>query len=83
MPALDRYDPDVVDDEDYDAMSIGDRMEAERAMAKRDGNEGYRRGFDDFFDESDDGDTPRKKRKRAERAAAGEMEDEDVSIHNM
>ena len=79
MPALDRYDPDVLDDDDYDPMSIEDRVAAEKAMRKRDGNEGYRRGFDDFFDESDQGDTPRKKRKRAERAAAGEMGDEDVS----
>lgn len=36
MPALDRYDPDVVDDEEYSEMSQGERAVAEAIMLKRD-----------------------------------------------
>lgn len=36
MPELDRYDPDVVDDEDYSEMSQGERAAAEAVMHKRD-----------------------------------------------
>lgn len=36
MPELDRYDPDVLDDEDYSEMSQGERAAAEAAMHKRD-----------------------------------------------
>lgn len=36
MPALDRYDPDVVDDEEYSELSQGERVAAEAAMRKRD-----------------------------------------------
>lgn len=36
MPALDRYDPDMVDDEQYSEMSQGERAVAETAMLKRD-----------------------------------------------
>lgn len=36
MPALDRYDPDVVDDTDFSEMSQGERAAAEMAMRKRD-----------------------------------------------
>lgn len=36
MPALDRYDPNVVDDEEFSELSQGDRAAAEAAMQKRD-----------------------------------------------
>lgn len=36
MPTLDRYDSDVLDDEDYDTMSQADRVAAEQAMQRRD-----------------------------------------------
>jgi hypothetical protein len=46
MPALDRYDPDVLDDEEYDDISQADRAAAETAMRRRDREEGIltRRG---------------------------------------
>lgn len=40
MPALDRYDADGLDDEDYDAMSVGDRAAAEQELRRRDREEG-------------------------------------------
>lgn len=36
MPELDRYDPNVVDDEQYSEMSQGERAAAETAMQIRD-----------------------------------------------
>lgn len=36
MSALDRYDPDQLDDEEYSDLSQGDRVAAEAAMRKRD-----------------------------------------------
>ena len=46
MPGLDRYDPDVLDDEDYDNISQTDRAAAEAAMRRRDREDGIlnRRG---------------------------------------
>lgn len=49
MPALDRYDPDAMDDEDYDDMSIAERVAAEQALRRRDRDEGYRRGDADLL----------------------------------
>lgn len=41
MPALDRYDPENMDDEgDYDELSVDARREAERDMRRRDRDEG-------------------------------------------
>ena len=36
MPALDRYDPNILDEDDYDMMSESDRAAAEASMRKRD-----------------------------------------------
>ena len=36
MPALDRYDRNLLDEDDYDMMSESDRAAAEAAMRKRD-----------------------------------------------
>ena len=36
MSALDRYDPEMMDDDDYSELSQGDRVAAEAAMRKRD-----------------------------------------------
>ena len=43
-PHLDRYDPDVVDDADYDELSADARAAAERAMRKRDRQEALTQG---------------------------------------
>ena len=89
MPGLDRYDTAVLDDDDYDAMSEGDRAAAEVAMRRRDREEGrpvgrgLRRGL--IYD-SDEDDDPRARRRRlAERAAEGEgpMETEDGVIESI
>lgn len=48
MPELDTYEDREIDDEnEYDAMSIGERRAAERAMDKRDGGRGL--GFDQLL----------------------------------
>lgn len=51
MPALDRYDPDVLDDEEYDDISQAERAAAEVAMRRRDREEGIltRRGDMELF----------------------------------
>ncbi len=77
MPGLDRYDPNMLDDEDFDAMSESDRAAAEAALRRRDREEGrradgrMRRGL--LYDDDDDDDEParRKRRLAAERAAEG------------
>ncbi|KAK9307897.1 hypothetical protein QLX08_001953 [Tetragonisca angustula] len=86
MPALDRYDPDVVDDEEYSEMSQGERVAAETAMLKRDRAAGIIR--DDrylLYDESDEEETQARKRRMAEKAAVGEIEDVEMieSIENL
>lgn len=41
MPALDRYDPENLDDNvDYEELSVDGRREAEREMRRRDREEG-------------------------------------------
>lgn len=40
IPALDVYDPNVLDDEDYDLLSETDRAAAEATMRQRDREEG-------------------------------------------
>jgi hypothetical protein len=46
MPALDRYETDVLDDDEYDNISQTERAAAEAAMRRRDREEGVltRRG---------------------------------------
>ncbi|XP_061187853.1 DNA replication licensing factor mcm2-like [Saccostrea echinata] len=90
IPALDRFDQEGLDDEeDYSELSEGQRQAAEREMRQRDREEGIltgrmRRGL--MYEESDEEDdaAPRKRR-RAERAAEGEVEDEEMieSIENL
>ena len=89
MPGLDRYDTAVLDDDDYDALSEGDRMAAEAQMRRRDREEGrtagrgLRRGL--IYD-SDEEDEPRARRRRlAERAAEGEeaMEAEEGVVESI
>lgn len=86
MPELDRYDPDVLDDEDYSEMSQGERAAAEAAMHKRDRAAGIIR--DDrylLYDESDEEEMQARKRRIAEKAAIGEIEDTEMieSIENL
>ena len=40
MPQLDRYDPDALDDSEYDALSDTARRDAEAQMRERDRAEG-------------------------------------------
>ncbi|XP_031848568.1 DNA replication licensing factor Mcm2 [Nomia melanderi] len=86
MPALDRYDPNMVDDEAYSEMSQGERAVAEAAMNKRDRAAGIIR--DDrylLYDESDEEEVHARKRRMAEKAATGEIEDAEMieSIENL
>ncbi|KAI8437461.1 hypothetical protein MSG28_011784 [Choristoneura fumiferana] len=87
MPALDRYDNEDLDDENYDAMSIGDRRAAEQELRQRDREEGRRR--DDrglLYDDSDEESTgaPRAKRRRAaEKAAMGADEQVEEGIESI
>lgn len=46
MPALDRYEADTLDDDDYDPMSIEDRLAAEDELQRRD-RETLKRGIED------------------------------------
>ena len=75
-PELDRFDPALLDEEEYEALSEGERQAAEASMRKRDRAEGrnegrMRRGL--LYDDEDDDEGPRRKRRMAEMAA---MEDE-------
>ncbi|XP_033608678.1 DNA replication licensing factor Mcm2 isoform X2 [Cryptotermes secundus] len=88
MPALDRYETDVLDDEEYDDISQTERAAAEAAMRRRDREEGIltRRGdLELIYEDSDEEEAPRRKRQRAEKAAAGELGDEEMieSIENL
>lgn len=50
MPQLDRYDQEGMDDDDYDPMSMDDRVAAERELRRRDREEAFgRRGEDDLL----------------------------------
>merc|ERR1719391_1078823 len=88
MPHLDTFDPDLLDEEEYEALSEGERQAAEASMRKRDREEGrgegrMRRGL--LYD--DDEDEPRARRRRIAEMAAMEdepMEEEGVeSIENL
>ncbi|XP_078036885.1 DNA replication licensing factor Mcm2 [Augochlora pura] len=79
MPALDNYDPNLLDDEAYSEMSQGERTAAETAMLKRDRAAGIVR--DDrylLYDDSDEEDVQARKRRMAEKAATGEIEDTEM-----
>ena len=68
-----RFDPEMLDDDEYEAMTEGDRQAAEALMKRRDREEGregrLRRGllYDD--DDDDEGMTKVKRRRAAEMAA--------------
>eukprot|EP00092_Neocalanus_flemingeri_P006174 GFUD01006646.1.p1 GENE.GFUD01006646.1~~GFUD01006646.1.p1 ORF type:complete len:902 (-),score=288.78 GFUD01006646.1:231-2936(-) len=88
MPQLDTFDPDLLDEDEYEALSEGERQAAEASMRKRDREDGrgegrMRRGL--LYD--DDEDEPRaRKRRMAEMAAMEDepMEEEGVeSIENL
>ncbi len=50
MPALDRYDADGMDEEEYDLMSIEDRLAAEQELRRREREEAFgRRGEDQLL----------------------------------
>ncbi|XP_012276797.1 DNA replication licensing factor Mcm2 [Orussus abietinus] len=86
MSALDRYDPNLVDDEDYSELSQGDRLAAEAEMHKRDRAAGIIRDDRELlYDESDDDEVPTRKRRLAEKAAEGELDDMELieSIENL
>nr|CAD7572918.1 unnamed protein product [Timema californicum] len=88
MPALDRYDRDNLDEDDYEDISQTDRQAAELAMKRRDREEGVltRRGdLELIYEDSDEDEAPRRKRRMAEKAATGELEDVDMieSIENL
>lgn len=69
-----RFDPEMLDDDEYEAMTEGDRQAAEALMKRRDREEGregrLRRGllYDDD-DDDDEGMTKVKRRRAAEMAA--------------
>lgn len=56
MPALDRYDPAILDDEEYDNLSQSERLAAEEMMRRRDKEAGIVRRDDReiFYDMSDE-----------------------------
>ncbi|KPJ18533.1 DNA replication licensing factor Mcm2 [Papilio machaon] len=88
MPALDRYDNEDLDDDDYDPMSVEARVAAEQELRRRDRDEGRIRRDDRglFYDESDEESTgaPRSKRRRdAERAATGDKEQTEEGIESI
>lgn len=87
MPHLDRYDERILDEDDYDQMSVGERLAAEEELRRRDREMGITRRDDRelFYDQSDDEEGPRQKRRKAEKAAAGEIEDTEMieSIENL
>lgn len=90
IPALDVYDPQMLDDSEYSALSESDRRAVEEQLRQRDRAEGrvtgrMRRGL--LYDESSsEADRPVRRRRLAERAAEGTFsEDEDMveSIENL
>lgn len=87
MPHLDRYDDRILDEDEYEQMSVGDRLAAEEELRRRDREMGITRRDDRelFYDQSDDEEDPRAKRRRAEKVAAGEVEDTEMieSIENL
>ncbi|XP_078485741.1 DNA replication licensing factor mcm2 [Ciona intestinalis] len=88
IPELDVYDANVMDDDDYDALSPSARAEVDRLLKKRDREEALGKGRirPGLLYESDeeDGERPSRRRRMAERAAEGGEEDEMIeSIENL
>ncbi|XP_026468705.1 LOW QUALITY PROTEIN: DNA replication licensing factor Mcm2-like [Ctenocephalides felis] len=93
MPALDRYDSDVLDDDDYDNITQADRAAAEQAMRRRDRAMGVHRDERDLvfgdMSEDEDGDAGYSKRSKTQRSTDFEkdieLEDQDMieSIENL
>merc|ERR1719322_947147 len=87
MPGLDRYERDLMDDEDYDDMSEGDRQAVEAELRRRDREEGrldgrMRRGL--LYESDDEDDEPARRRRRlAERAADGRIIDEEDDMEGV
>lgn len=90
IPALDVYDPQMLDDSEYSALSESDRRAVEEQLRQRDRAEGrvagrMRKGLL-YDDSSSEADRPVRRRRLAERAAEGAFsEDEDMveSIENL
>ncbi|KAI4457476.1 dna replication licensing factor mcm family member [Holotrichia oblita] len=86
MPGLDRYDIDNLDDDDYDIMSETERRAAEEELRRRDREMGITRRDDRelFYDKSDEEEEPQHKRRRAEKAIAGDTDVDMIeSIENL
>lgn len=86
MPGLDRYDIDNLDEEEYDIMSENDRRAAEEELRRRDREMGITRRDDRelFYDKSDEEEEPQHKRRRAEKAIAGDTDVDMIeSIENL
>ncbi|KAL3278145.1 hypothetical protein HHI36_013488 [Cryptolaemus montrouzieri] len=85
MPHLDRYDDRILDEDDYDQMSVGDRLAAEAELRRRDREMGIIRRDDRelFYEESDEDEDPRRKRRMAEKAAADDDTEMIESIENL
>merc|ERR1719322_795555 len=87
MPGLDRYERELMDDEDYDDISEGDRQAVEAELRRRDREEGrldgrMRRGL--LYDSDDEDDEPARRRRRlAERAADGRIIDEEDDMEGV
>jgi len=84
MPHLDQFDPNLLDEDEYENMSLDERAAAEALMRKRDRDEGrgegrMRRGL--LYDDDDDEDEPRARRRRLADMAA--MEDEPMEEDGM
>ena len=67
MPHLDNFDPALLDEEEYENMTMDERAAAEALMRKRDREEGrgegrMRRGL--LYDDEEDEDEPRARRRR-------------------
>ena len=82
MPHLDNFDPNLLDEEEYENLSMDERAAAEALMRKRDREEGrgegrMRRGL--LYD--DDEDEPRARKRRLADMAA--MEDEPMEEEGM
>jgi len=85
IPELDIYEPAMLDDEEYEALSPSARAEVEQLLKKRDqeaaiGEGRMRPGL--FYDDDDD-DLPTRRRRLAERAAEGEEDEMIESIENL
>uniref|UniRef100_A0A224YUZ0 DNA replication licensing factor MCM2 n=1 Tax=Rhipicephalus zambeziensis TaxID=60191 RepID=A0A224YUZ0_9ACAR len=87
IPALDTYDPQMLDDSEYSALSESDRRAVEEQMRQRDRAEGrvtgrMRRGL--LYDESSsEADRPVRRRRLAERAAEGTFSDDEDMVESI